>query len=248
MPASVAGLAIGVGPLRRLTPAGTLRARAGLPSVILSCGLLTFAFFGADTFVPYALHDGRGASLLAGSVAVTLATVMWTAGVWMQDRWINITGEALFIRWAYAVMVPALVIVAVGAASGTLPFWVIHVGWALGGLAMGLGYAAHSQLALRCAPDQQYGATTASLQLLDNLGVALGTGATGVIVTLGHDVGWDPGPAVATAIIPMAAVAALGLVVSTRLPSRRNPGRRRGQPNEPQGSDPMLPSSTAARS
>ena len=145
-------------------------------------------------------------------------------------------------------MVPALVIVAVGAASGTLPFWVIHVGWALGGLAMGLGYAAHSQLALRCAPDQQYGATTASLQLLDNLGVALGTGAAGVIVTLGHDVGWDPGAAVATALIPTAAVAAFGLFVSTRLPSRRNPGRRHAEPNRPHGSKPTLPTSTAAPS
>ncbi|MGH9270826.1 MAG: MFS transporter [Ilumatobacteraceae bacterium] len=224
VPATVAGLAMGLGPLRRLTPPGTMRARPGLPSVILSRGLLTFAFFGADTFVPYALHDGRGASVFAGSVAVTLATVMWTTGAWMQDRWISVTGEALFIRVAYAVMVPALVIVALGAANGALPYWVIHVGWALGGLAMGLGYAAHSQLALRCAPDQQYGAATASLQLLDNLGVALGTGATGVVVTLGDDVGWDPGTAVAAALIPTAAVAALGLVVSTRLPSRRPAG------------------------
>ena len=40
--------------------------------MILSRGLLTFAFFGTDTFVPYALHSGRGASLFAGSVAVTI--------------------------------------------------------------------------------------------------------------------------------------------------------------------------------
>ena len=59
---------------------------------------------------------------------------------------------------------------------------------------MGLGYAAHSQLALRCAPDERYGATTASLQLLDNLGVALGTGADRRDRHARRDAGWDPAP------------------------------------------------------
>ena len=38
-------------------PAGHAARRPGLPAVILSRGLLTFAFFGTDTFVPYALHQ-----------------------------------------------------------------------------------------------------------------------------------------------------------------------------------------------
>ena len=89
-----------------------------------------------------------------------------------------------------------------------------------GGLAIGLGYAAHSQLTLRCAPANEYGAATASLQLLDNLGVALGTGVVGAVVTLGDDLGWAAGDATAAALVPAAAVAALGLVVSRRLPGR----------------------------
>ena len=218
VPGVVAGLLIGLGPLSRLTPPGTLRARPGLPSVILSRGLLTFAFFGADTFVPYALHSGRGESVFVGSVAVTAATLSWTIGTWTQDRWIGRTGEAYFVRMAYTVLVPAIVVVALGAVPGFLPWWVIPVGWAFGGLGIGLGYAAHSQLTLRCAPADSYGAATASLQLLDNLGIALGTGAAGVVVTLGDDVGWSPGDAAALAFGVTAAVAAVGLVVSRRLP------------------------------
>ena len=57
------------------------------------------------------------------------------------------------------------------------------------------------------------------MQLLDNLGVALGTGAAGVVVTLGDDVGWPPGDAAAVAFGVTAAVAAIGLVVSRRLPA-----------------------------
>ncbi len=220
-PGIVAGVLVGLGPLARLTPPGTLRARPGLPSVILSRGLLTFAFFGTDTFIPYALHSGRGASVFAGSVAVTVATLSWTVGTWIQDRFIARTGEARFVRLSYALLLPAIVVVAVAAIPDVLPFWMIHVGWAVGGLGIGLGYSAHSQLALRSAPEHEYGAATASLQLLDNLGVALGTGAVGVVVTLGADVGWAAGDAVATALIVTAAVAAVGLVVSRRLPAGR---------------------------
>ena len=60
VPAIVVGVLVGIGPLRRLTPPGTLRGAAGLPAVVLSRGMLTFAFFGADTFVPHALTDGQG--------------------------------------------------------------------------------------------------------------------------------------------------------------------------------------------
>jgi MFS family permease len=214
------GLAVGLGPLARLTPPGTLRGRAGLPAVVLSRGLLTFAFFGTDTFIPYALTSGRGATVFAGSVAVTVATLAWTAGAWCQDRWIARTGEALFVRLAYVVLLPAIVIVAVAALPDVVPFWVLHVGWAAGGFGMGLGYAAHSQLTLRSAPANEYGAATASLQLLDNLGVALGTGAVGVVVTLGDDLGWPAGDAVSVALTIPTAVAGLGVLLSRRLPAR----------------------------
>jgi len=220
VPGIAAGLLIGLGPLSRLTPAGTLRARPGLPAVVLSRGMLTFAFFGTDTFVPYAVHNGRGASVFAGSVAVTVATLAWTAGTWVQDRWIGRTGEALFVRLAYALLFPSIVVVALGALPDLLPLWVLYVGWAVGGLGIGLGYSAHSQLTLRCAPANAYGAATASLQLLDNLGVALGTGVVGAVVTFGDDLGWAPGDAAAAALIPAAAIAALGLAVSRRLPTQ----------------------------
>jgi len=75
VPGCIAGGLVGIAPLRRLTPPGTLRGAAGLPAVIASRGVLTFAFFAVDAFVPFALTHGRGTSSLAGSVAVTVATV-----------------------------------------------------------------------------------------------------------------------------------------------------------------------------
>jgi len=225
LPAVAAGVALALGPLRRLTPPGTLRGERGLPAVIASRGLLTFAFFGADTFVPYALTDGRGASTFAGSVAVTAATLAWTAGAWAQERWITRTGEAHFVRLGYALLAPGIAIVAIGSLPDVLPYGFIHLGWLVGGLGVGLAYAAHSQLTLRCSTPERYGETTASLQLLDNVGVALGTGATGVVVTLGTDAGWPGGRAVTVALLAPAGVAMLGLLLSRRLPPRSGSGR-----------------------
>jgi MFS family permease len=232
LPAVVAGALIGLGPLRRLTPPGTLRGAVGLPAVTLSRGFLTFAFFGTDTFVPHALTDGRSTSTLAGSIAVTMATLSWTAGAWLQERRIARTGEAWFVRTGFLVLAPGIATVAFASIPGPLPFWMIHVGWAISGLGMGLAYAAHAQAVLRCAPAERYGAATASLQLLDNLGVALGTGAVGVVVTAGDDLGWQPGRTVALALIGPVVVALFGAGLSRRFPrsgelSDGRRGRRR---------------------
>jgi hypothetical protein len=189
----------------------------------MSRGLLTFAYFGTDTFVPHALTAGKGATTFAGSIAVTTSTLGWTAATWIQERFITRTGEAFFVRISYIALTVGIVVVAVAAGLVALPFWMIHVGWTVGGFGMGLGYSAHSQLTLRCAPAETYGTATASLQLFDNLGIALGAGATGVIVTLGDDLGWDPGVGVAVALIGPAALALVGLCVTRRLPRPAGP-------------------------
>jgi MFS family permease len=230
-PALVAGVALAVAPLRRLTPPGTLRGAGGVPAVVLSRGMLTFAFFGADTFVPYALTDARDRSTFAGSIAVTAATLGWTGATWIQQRYIIRIGEAYFVRVGYLVLIPGIVVVGIAAAAGALPFWLIHVGWALGGFGIGLGYAAHSQLTLRCSPPERFGAATASLQLSDNLGVALGAGLAGAIVAIADDVGWDPGSGVAAALVPSAVVAAVGAFVARRLPPRAGMATKPGEPS-----------------
>ncbi len=218
VPGCIAGALVGVGPLRRLTPPGTLHGAAGLPAVIASRGVLTFAFFAVDAFVPFALTNGRGTSSLAGSVAVTVATVAWTSAAWVQQRWIGRLGEAWFVRAGFLLLVPGIATVAVASIPDGLPFWFIHVGAALGGFGMGLAYSAHAQLALRSVPEAEVGSTTSSLQLTDNLGVALGTGAAGAMVALGVGLDWPTGEAVALALVLPALVAAAGAVLSRRLP------------------------------
>ena len=171
-PALVAGVLLGIGPLRRLTPPGTLRGAAGLPAVVLS-GPADVCLLRRRHVRPHALTAGRDRSTFAGGIAVTVATLAWTSGAWVQERWIVRTGEAFFVRTGYLVLAPGIAVVAVAAMPDVVPFWLIHIGWALAGLGMGLAYSGHAQAVLRCSPAERYGSATASLQLSDNLGVAL---------------------------------------------------------------------------
>jgi len=218
LPAIVLGLVIGLGSLRRLTPPGTLRGVPGLPAVIASRGLITFAFFGLDAFVPYALTSGRDRSTLVAGIAVTVTTVSWTIGSWIQQRWIARLGEAWFVRAGYLVLAPGVALAAMASMLDGVPFWLIHIGGVGAGLGMGFAYSAHAQLTFRSVDERDVGSATSSLQLCDNLGVALGTGVVGAVVAFGDDTGWSPGTAVAIAWIAPVAVALFGVVISRRLP------------------------------
>jgi MFS family permease len=224
-PLVAAGLIVGLGPLRRLTPPGTLVAARGLPATVLSRGLLMFAFYGADAFVPYAITNAKNQSTFAGGVAVTAATLGWTGAVWVQQRHIVRTGEAFFIRISYLFVVIGLSAVAVSSAVDSIPFWLIHIGATIAGFGVGLGYSAHAQATLRVAAPERYGEATASLQLCDNLGVALGAGLSGAIVAGGDAAGWSPGTSVGMALIAPIAVAVLGgALVAGRLPAPAKAG------------------------
>lgn len=221
VPFIAAGVMVGLWPLRRLTPPGTLVAAPGLPATVLSRGMVMFAFFGADAFVPYVVINGKGASTFAGGLAVTAATMGWTIATWVQQGRIVRTGEAYFVRISYVFVAIGLSVIAISAAVGSAPFWFIHVGAAIAGFGVGLGYSAHSQATLRVAVPERYGEATASLQLCDNLGVALGAGLSGAIVAAGDSAGWSAGSSVGVALLAPIAVAVLGATtVARRLPPK----------------------------
>jgi MFS family permease len=240
VPLIAGGLVVGVSPLRRLTPPGTLIAAHGLPAIVLSRGLLMFAFYGTDAFVPYAITNAKHASTFAGGVAVTAATLGWTGAAWVQSRRIVQTGEAFFIRISYAFVAIGLSTVAVSSAVDSIPFWLIHIGATIAGFGVGLGYSAHAQATLRVAVPERYGEATASLQLFDNLGVALGAGLSGAIVAFGDSEGWSAGSSVGTALIAPTAVALLGgAFVARRLPPR---AKVSAEPAAPLVLPPVVPS------
>jgi MFS family permease len=220
LPLVVAGLAVGVPALRRVLPPGALRARPGLPATVISRGLLTFAFFGADAYLPLAVQSVRHNSPTLTGVAITLTTLSWTAGAWAQAR-------LALAREGRGMVATGVTLVLAGTAGlaatlfSAVPVWVVVPAWTVAGLGMGLAYAPITVLVLREAPSGEEGAASASLTLCDTLGWALGTGVGGAAVAAAEASGWPLRNGIILALACAAAIGFLCLAVVRRLPSGR---------------------------
>jgi MFS family permease len=217
-PLILAAAAVAVRPLLRLIPVGTFRASSGLPAAVLSRGLLTFAFFGADTYVPLSLTSVRGQTPTFAAVAITAATLSWTTGAWIQARQAPIWSAARLVRTGFAVILLGIAMVA-AVLIPDVPVVVAIAGWLVAGLGIGIAYGSITLAVMRAAPPGQEGSSAAAMQLFDNLGVALGAGLGGVAVAVGAAAGWAPrtGVAIAFAVATVAGLA--GVAVSRRLPA-----------------------------
>ena len=220
----VVGGALAVPAFVALTPPGTLRARPGLPAAVAARGVTTFAFFGAESFVPFALDELRGLSPGVAGTALTLAALWWTTGAWIQERTVERVGPRRLVRWGAGLLVVGLVAVALSVSPAT-PVALAYVAWSIAGLGMGLSFAPQSLVALSEAGDGVEGRATASLQLSDTLGVALGTGVAGAVVAVGESSGWALQPTLAAVFSISAAAAVLAAVVAGRLPTTVRGGR-----------------------
>jgi len=210
-----AGAAAGLPALRRLVPPGTLTARAGLPATILSRGLLTFTFFGADAYVTLAVTAVRHRTPVVASIAVTGATVAWTAGAWIQARLSESWEGRRLVRSGLAVVLVGIA----GMVLVLLPGVPVAEGlaaWSVAGLGMGLAYAPISLMMLQKAPPGQEGRVSASLNLADVLGTAIGIGVGGAAVAAAA--GRDLSAGITVAFCAAAAVGLVALVVTRRLP------------------------------
>ncbi len=219
------GLAVGLPPLRRLLPPGTGRAAPGLPAAVLLRGILTFAFFSADVYVSLAVTSARGSTTFVAGAALAVGSLTWTVGAWSQARWYPTWGAARLERLAGTVLLVGTLLMPV-ALVDRVPLWVWFVATSVAGLGMGLGYAPLSNVTLAAAAPGREGAASASLQLSDVLGIALGTGVGGVIVSGGGRLGLDPAAALA-AVFGMSAAAAVAVIALSgrlRVPGGVEPG------------------------
>jgi hypothetical protein len=91
------------------------------------------------------------------------------------------------------------------------------VAWTIAGAGMGLAYAPTSLLMLRQAPGGRTGWASASLNLADVLGTALGAGLGGAALVLASNSRWSLTTGITIAFGVAAAGAVVGLAVARRL-------------------------------
>lgn len=218
----VAGAAIGVPALRELLPEGTLRAAPGAPAALAAKGLVTFAFFGAEAFLPLALTTVRGESMVMAGFALTAGTLAWTTGAWVQERLVGRV-ERVTLVVGGLVMVAAAIAGAAGSLVAAHPAVVAIASWALAGLGIGVAYSTTTLIVFELTPKGGEGGAASALQLANVLGVALGTGTGGAVLALVTGAGAgqaralaDQARAIAVIDAVMVAALAVGLVAAWR--------------------------------
>jgi MFS family permease len=223
VPLVAIGAGLGLVAFRRLTPPGTLRAARGVPAAVLMRGVLTFTFFGVDAYVALALVEWRGLTATEAGIALTAATLTWTAGSWIQARLASRYPTERFVQVGLAVVIAGLAAFAV-VLSPAVPPWLAIPTFGLAGLGMGLAYAPITLIVLRETPPAEQGSASAAVSLSDSLGTALGTGVTGAIVAASVRATGAPVDGLAIGFAFCVAVGFAGLALSTRLRlPRRSP-------------------------
>jgi MFS family permease len=217
VPLALAGGALAIPAFVRLVPRGTVRCVAGLPAAIALRGLLMFAFFGTEAYVPLALTEVRHTSSTVAGLALTMATLCWTAGAWVQERTITRWGPRTLGRAGFACLVLGIVGSALSLSS-TVPIAVFAGVWGIAGLGVGLMYSPITLTVLASAPRGQEGAASAALELTGVLGIALGTGIGGALVALAASLDWSERGGILSVDLATVTVALVALAAATRLP------------------------------
>ena len=106
-----------------------------------------------------------------------------------------------------------------------VPVGVALVAWSVAGLGMGVAFAPTSLMMLRETSAGRAGRTSASLNLSDVLGTALGTGLGGGALVAASNQGWS----LSTGVLIAFGVAGVGALVAL-LVVRRLPLQRAGRP------------------
>ncbi|NMH79643.1 MFS transporter [Pseudonocardia xinjiangensis] len=210
--AVVAGVAIVVlaPALVRLFPRGVFRAGRGIPTVVLSRGLLAGVFFTVNAYLPLMLNGTHGWSLAMAGLPLIVGSLGWSAASAWQGRHPDLP-RALLLRigfCALAVGTAGMLLVAPGWGVPwlALPFWVVA------GLGMGIGFSSMSFLLLQQSGAGQVGFHSSAAQIADQLTTAAMIGAGGALLAL---LG-TPAAALPVLVALLTALAVTGAVVAAR--------------------------------
>jgi MFS family permease len=221
IPLVAVGTAVTIPALRRITPPGTLTARAGLPAASAAAFLASVAFFATDGFVTLMLTETRGLSIGVAGIVLTTASIAWAVGSWWQSGVIERWGARRLTAIGAALIGTGSALVAVGLLD--VPLVLPYFGWTIGALGMGIVFPTIPLSVMGIAREGQEAGELSSMILMDYLGVGIGAGLGGASVALA-DAGTISIEAGLAGAFGVGIVAAMLLV----LVARRLPDARRG--------------------
>lgn len=221
------GLALGVPALvvlalsvPRLLPTGSLRLARGLPTAVILRGVISGAFFGAETFIPLMLVELRSLATTLAGASLTAAALTWSLGSWIQGRPGLRTPRRVLVTVGFLLVVLGVGLAA-AATSPAVPVAAVAVGWAFAGLGMGLGMTSLSVLVLEASAPHEQGVNSSALQVSDALGSIVLIGAAGAVYAAMSDAAVASATPFLVIDVVMAAVLLAGAAVTHRLRDTR---------------------------
>lgn len=171
------GLVIGLPPLM---PRGFVRFEPGIVSICWARAFGAGAFFATESFLPLALVTQRGVSPFWAGATLTVGSVGWTIGSWLQARpSLHVRRERLIIAGCAAVLLAVASVAVLSCLP--VPFWAVGIAWIVAGLGMGLAMASGSLAVMSLSEPAQLGRNSSSLQLAESTGNALTIAAAGAV-------------------------------------------------------------------
>ena len=213
------GLALLIPGARVTVPAGTWTAKAGMPAVV-ACALAACAsYLTTENFLPLLLRQLRGSTILEAGLPLTVAAFFWTFGAWYQARLAparrpNAAALGGLVSAAGLVLAASLVFDAV-------PYWLAYPATAMGSFGCGLAFTICQSIAVEWAPPGREGSATATVQLANLLGAALGTCAAAIVIARLEG---RLGLAIGLTMLAASGFSLLATFAARRMPASRPPG------------------------
>jgi MFS family permease len=218
----VIGLPIALPALRRLFPAGVLRAQPGLAAVIATRLCATMAFLGVDSFLPLAADRIHGVGPIAQGMLIIGAALAWSVGQALAARWNARIEPRRLIRVGF-VLIATGALGSLAVLNDDISLLVTFGAWSVGGFGMGMLFNPTTVTGMAHAGPGEEGLTSGRLSIADSLGFAVMGGIGGAIVAWSDrsdDVPIDR--AIGTNLVLASAVAVLGLFAARHV---ANPSR-----------------------
>jgi predicted MFS family arabinose efflux permease len=160
-----------------------------VPTGLLIRFLLCGAYFGSEAFLPLGLTQLRGMSTTEAGLGLSAGAIAWVLGAAWQgradDRWSG-RSRALPIAAGCAILAAGVAVIAAGILINSVPAQVAVVGWAVGGVGMGIAFNAATTDTMEQAPADRQGETSGAMQLAQTLGTAVLSGLGGAAIALAH--------------------------------------------------------------
>jgi MFS family permease len=213
---AVVAVVVALVAVRPLVPRGTLLARKGLPSVILTRGLASAAFFGAEVYLPYLLVERYSFPPTLAGLTLTGGALAWAGAAAVQGRLGTRLAHRVAVRLG-SVLVLGAIVLALATTALRWPAAVVICGWIFAGGGMGLLYPRLSVMTLALSTKDDQGFNSSAMSISDSLGGALALATTGIVFSaFATTAGSFSGVFALAVVIAVAAVAVAPRVSSPR--------------------------------